>query len=263
VRRIGFGLGRLHHLSSRQSRERIVLGALDAGCSHFDLAPAYGDGLCEAEAGRILVGHRHSVTLGTKFGIPCSNWGARNQTVYYARKIFRKFFSPRYGSEYREREFSGQAAIASLHQSLRRLRTDYIDYFFVHEPRHIYDIDGLAELAPALDQLRQDGKIRHYGIAGTTDLFLVAQDRDYYFGDVTQFDISPRSPAVVSNLRYNHEYFAYGLVRHLRQQNFGMRLDWEIALQWFVSAYADVVPLVATNRLDELTSLRRALASLK
>jgi aryl-alcohol dehydrogenase-like predicted oxidoreductase len=51
---IGFGLGRLHHVLSGAERERIVLGAIDAGIEHFDVAAAYGDGLCEAEAGRLL-----------------------------------------------------------------------------------------------------------------------------------------------------------------------------------------------------------------
>ena len=108
---IGFGLGRLHHVFSGKERERIVLGAIDAGFAHFDLAAAYGDGLCEAEVGRLLKGRRTEVSLATKFGIPCGSLGGRSILLYYAGKAFRKAFSTSYGNEYSLRNFSANTGI--------------------------------------------------------------------------------------------------------------------------------------------------------
>ena len=49
-----FGVGSLHHLPFRSQRLRILRQALDLGFRHFDVAPAYGNGLNELELGLAL-----------------------------------------------------------------------------------------------------------------------------------------------------------------------------------------------------------------
>jgi aryl-alcohol dehydrogenase-like predicted oxidoreductase len=178
-------------------------------------------------------------------------------------KVFGKIFSRDYGAEYRERIFDSESTIRSLHASLKRLRTDYIDFFFVHEPRHMTDFQTTADLTGLLERQREKGTIRHYGIAGPSELFLEACDRGHRFGDTAQFQISANSPALVASAWNSGSLFAYGLFRHLGAAPSGGRLEYEPALQWFFSTYPNVVPLIATTRPEALNSLQRAIAALQ
>lgn len=261
--RLGFGLGRLHHVWSRQRRERIVMRAIDAGFSHLDVAPAYGDGLCESEVGRILGARRHAVSIASKFGISCSNWGARNEPLYYARKVAGSLFSSTYGMEYTFRDFSASTAVASLEASLRRLRSDYIDYFFVHEPLGLDDLTAAGGLVDALEDQKRKGKILHYGIAAPTALLIEAQRARLEIGDATQFELSSRSTELLADPQRKHSWFSYGIVRHLSGGDSNRRIEPVESLRWFFSNFPAAVPIMATNREDELSRLERAILALR
>lgn len=258
---VGFGLGRLHHVLSAAQRERIVLGACDAGFTHFDLAAAYGDGLCEAEAGRILRRRRSEVSLATKFGIPTSSLGARNIPLYFAGKVLRKAFSRSYGSEYGRRDFSPAAAVRGLEQSLKRLSTDYLDCFFFHEPRDACEFGQVLETAETMERLKREGKILHYGISTCTETFL-ACGRDGFVGDIVQFELAAQSPALVAAVPEGCRTSAFGLVRFRRTSDGSPRLDYGELLRWFFERYAGTMPILASNRPDEIARLGRALEDL-
>lgn len=117
---------------------RAVHCAIDNGINLFDVAPYYGGSLAEQRLGEALEGKRHQVILASKCG--------------------------RYGE--RDFDFSAARVESSLDESLRRLRTDYIDLFQVHDiefgdPRQV-----AGETLPALRRMQQAGKIRLMGITG-------------------------------------------------------------------------------------------------
>jgi hypothetical protein len=255
----GFGLGRLHHVLSGKERERIVLGAMDAGIAHFDLAAAYGDGLCEAEAGRLLSGRRAQVSFATKFGIPCRSMGGRNVPLYFAGKAFRKAFSRSYGSEYSLRDFSAEAAIRGVEQSLKRLRTDYLDYLFFHEPRGGADLPSVLETAEAMECLKRQGKVLQFGVSATTNYFL-ACGHAAMIGDVVQFELAETSPSLLAQVPSGARTSAFGLMRFLGRENPGNRFDYGTVLQWFSRHYPQTMPIFATNRPSEIAKLGQALA---
>jgi hypothetical protein len=258
---VGFGLGKLHHVTSRAKRERIVLGAYDAGLRHFDLAAAYGDGLCEAEVGRILGSRRASVSLATKFGIPCRSLGGRNIPLYFAGKALRKAFSPSYGREYGLRDFSPEAAVRGLEQSLRFLRTDYLDCLFLHEPRDERDFDAARGAIETLERMKDSGKILRYGISARTEQFLELGS-DGIFGGVVQFELSSESPALVAMVPPERQTAAFGLIRFLAASGSSQRLDYAQTLRWFFQNYPRTMPIFASNRPEEIARLGRALAAL-
>ncbi len=260
-RAAGFGLGKLHHVVSRAERERIVLGAYDARLRHFDLAAAYGDGLCEAEVGRILGGRRATVSLATKFGIPCRSLGGRNVPLYFAGKALRKAFSSSYGREYALRDFSPEATVRGLEQSLKFLRTDYVDCLFLHEPRDRRDFDAARGAVETLERLKESGKILRYGISARTDQFLELGPGGI-FGDVVQFELSRQSPALVALAPPECRTAAFGLVRFLASGGNGERLDYAQTLRWFFQHYPRTMPIFASNRPDEIARLGAALAAL-
>jgi L-glyceraldehyde 3-phosphate reductase len=139
-------LGLWNSFGEGASLERVrglLCRAFDLGITHFDLANNYGPppGAAEESLGRILTtdlaAHRDELILSTKAGYPMwpgpyGDWGSR------------------------------KSLLASLEQSLRRLRTDYVDIFYSHR----FDPDTpLEETMGALVSAVQRGKALYVGVS--------------------------------------------------------------------------------------------------
>ncbi|MGA3223616.1 MAG: aldo/keto reductase [Acidobacteriaceae bacterium] len=117
---------------------RAVHFAIDSGINFFDSSPYYGATLSETRLGEALLGRRERVILATKCG--------------------------RYGFD--DFDFSAKRVIASIDESLRRLHTDYIDLFQVHDVEFGDVQQIIHETLAALRQLQQQGKARYIGVTG-------------------------------------------------------------------------------------------------
>jgi aryl-alcohol dehydrogenase-like predicted oxidoreductase len=117
-----------------------ICAALDRGITLIDTAPAYGQGHSEEIVGRAVErwGHRDRVVIATKVGL---EWRRGGDVVRNA----------------------GRARIMQeIHDSLRRLRTDYVDVYQVHWPDPLVPFEETAE---ALYALYRDGRIRAIGVS--------------------------------------------------------------------------------------------------
>ncbi len=118
---------------------RAIHRALDLGVTFFDTAPVYGCGHSERVLGEALAGRRDMVVISTKFG-----------------KVFNE----------ETRQVTG-ADISPGHirrecdDSLRRLKTDHIDLYHLHEKE--VDPAHAIEVRETLESLVHEGKIRFYG----------------------------------------------------------------------------------------------------
>lgn len=119
----------------------VVSAAIDAGVTFFDTATLYGSGKSEEFLGRAVGSRRSQVIISTKFGYPGETDGADGSPAYIRK-----------------------AAEASL----KRLRTDYIDLYFLHRPDPKTPI---ADTLGALNELVKAGKVREIGCSD----FSVAQ----------------------------------------------------------------------------------------
>jgi aryl-alcohol dehydrogenase-like predicted oxidoreductase len=124
---------------------RAVHAALDLGVDFFDTAANYGAGHSEVILGRALKGRRDGVVIATKFGHIVNEqektvYGDPNQIIGNVR--------------------------TDVENSLRRLQTDFIDIYQLHEGD--YDPKLAVELQTILEELVEAGKIRWYG--WSTDL---------------------------------------------------------------------------------------------
>jgi predicted aldo/keto reductase-like oxidoreductase len=135
------GLGGYHLGSARTITEavRIVHEAIDAGINFLDNAWEYHDGESESRMGRAIADRREGVFLMTKV---CTH--GRDARV----------------------------AMRQLEQSLRRLRTDHLDLWQIHEC--VYDNDPDRHFAKggvveALVRAKQQGKVRYVGFTGHKD----------------------------------------------------------------------------------------------
>ncbi|QBI20333.1 aldo/keto reductase [Egibacter rhizosphaerae] len=132
---------------SREEAVRLHREAFDHGITFFDTADAYAEGYGEEVLGEALAGVRDDVVIGTKFGYDISD----EATV--ARR----------GQQERSKDFGLGNVKEALEGSLRRLGVDCIDLWQLHNPRMAHlDDDDLFEY---LEEAREAGKIRHYGVA--------------------------------------------------------------------------------------------------
>ena len=130
---------------SEREGERLLLRALELGITFFDTGDAYGRGANEELVGRVLAPDRDRIQLATKFGYEIGA-GRRDHSEGERPQRWDPAFV-------RER----------LEASLRRLGTDRVDLYQLHNPR-MEAIDS-DETFGALEQLKAEGKLRHYGVA--------------------------------------------------------------------------------------------------
>jgi len=129
---------------------RLLQQALGLGVTLFDTADTYAEGYGEELLGEALGKRRHDIVIGTKFGY---DW--YNQ-------------QPREGHRERPQRWDAEFIRYACEQSLRRLGTDYLDLYQLHNPR-IETIQN-DEVFRTLDALVEEGKVRYYGTALGPDI---------------------------------------------------------------------------------------------
>ncbi len=150
VSEVGFGLWTTSTgwWGEKSDAEAVAMlrAAYDRGITLYDAADTYGNGRSEEQLAAAFGDRRDRVVYATKFGYDFSNADA-------ARR----------GQSELPHDFSPAFVRKALEASLRRLRTDYIDIYQMHNARmaQIED-DALWSL---LESLKREGKIRMYGVA--------------------------------------------------------------------------------------------------
>jgi L-glyceraldehyde 3-phosphate reductase len=146
IRLPALSLGLWHNfggVDTMTNSRALILRAFDLGISHFDLANNYGPppGSAESTFGQVLASdlgvYRDELMISTKAGYdmwpgPYGEWGSRKYLL------------------------------ASLDQSLRRMKLDYVDLFYSHRPD---PNTPLEETMSALDQAVRSGKALYAGIS--------------------------------------------------------------------------------------------------
>lgn len=138
------------------SDEKEALAALDAaieiGMSSIDTAPVYGFGKSEELVGRSISGKRDKVQILTKFGL-C--WDKKSGHLHAKTKDDKGVELDLY------RNGSKQSIFKECEDSLKRLGTDYLDYYQIHWPDESH---AISETMEALSVLKQQGKILAGGV---------------------------------------------------------------------------------------------------
>ena len=179
---IGVGGSALGDIGDESEAGRVVAEALDNGINFFDNAWEYHDGISEERLGRALRGKRDQAFLMTKV---CSH--GRDK----------------------------QVAMSMLEDSLRRLQTDHLDLWQIHEV--VYDNDPDLHFMPdgaveALTQAKAQGKVRFVGFTGhkDPDIHLKMLAHRYPF-DTVQMPLNPFDK--------NFRSFQTNVLPELRRQN--------------------------------------------
>lgn len=171
--KLGFGaapLGNMFRNIPEDEARATVNAAWDDGIRYFDNAPFYGAGLAEIRMGEALAArHRDEYVISTKVGrvildevedVSARDLGEKSDVFKYGRpnKIVN--------------DYSEDATLRSIEDSLKRLNTDHIEIAFVHDvAQDFYGDEWLSVFETArkgafraLDRLRDEGVIKAWGL---------------------------------------------------------------------------------------------------
>ncbi|MDO4448677.1 MAG: aldo/keto reductase [Lachnospiraceae bacterium] len=132
---IALGCMRLSGLGTKDAVRELIDTAMDQGINFFDHADIYGKGEAERIFGEAVEGiPRDKMLIQSKCGI-------RSGICY---------------------DFSRDYILKSVEESLKRLRTDYLDILLLHRPDTLMEPEEVAE---AFDILEKQGKVRYFGVS--------------------------------------------------------------------------------------------------
>jgi len=123
--------------ADREMSKKMFHRCLDKGINFFDCANVYSGGVAEEILGELIAGKRDELVLTTKAGFP-------------------------FGDDPNARGSSRRHLFQSVEQSLKRLNTDRVEFFFIHR----FDpLTPIEETVRALDDLRRQGKILYPAVS--------------------------------------------------------------------------------------------------
>jgi aryl-alcohol dehydrogenase-like predicted oxidoreductase len=163
VSRFCFGTMTLGKPLDQAGTNQVIDRCIDAGINFFDTANMYNAGVAESLLGNALKGRRDKIVL--------------------ASKVFFKM-----GEEPDQHGLSCKAILRAIDESLTRLRTDYLDLYYLHAPDHTVPIDESLE---AMESLVKQGKVRHpacsnYAGWEAVQMLWIAKDRGWHPPYVSQ-----------------------------------------------------------------------------
>lgn len=144
---IGLGCMRLTGLKEKEDIVNLIETAVDLGINFFDHADIYDAGKAEAVFGECLPeGLREKILIQTKCAI-------------------------RPGCCY---DFSYEYIMKSVEGSLKRLKTDYVDFLLLHRPDTLMEEE---EVARAFEELEKSGKVRCFGVSNQNSMQLALMNK--------------------------------------------------------------------------------------
>jgi aryl-alcohol dehydrogenase-like predicted oxidoreductase len=160
VSAIGLGCNNFGGRIDLDASRKVVHKALDLGITLFDTADVYGErGGSETCLGQILGARRKEIVLASKFGLPMDDAGTlKGGSRHYIMR--------------------------AVEASLRRLNTDWIDLYQLHQPDPLTPIE---ETLRALDDLVRAGKVRYIGCSNLPGWQVVEAEWTAHAGGLAAF----------------------------------------------------------------------------
>lgn len=179
---LGFGCSALLGRSGKHESLRALGAAWDSGITLYDTARSYGYGESEALLGEFLTGRRHQAVISTKFGIVPVRpplWKRMAKPAVRAAIAFvpsmRAAVRKQASRQFTEGQFTVAVLEESIHLSLRKLKTDYVDLLFLHAaPASVLQQN---DLLAAMEKLVGSGKVRAAGISADPDVIGLAVEQ--------------------------------------------------------------------------------------
>lgn len=237
----------------------IITGCVGLGITTFDHADIYGDYACEGIFGEALAKSgisRDKVELITKCGIKLVS---PNRPTHTSKHY----------------DTSRDHIVESVENSLKNLRTEYVDLLLIHRPDPLMDADEVAE---AFTQLKQSGKVLYFGVSNSEvgqfellqsrlDVALVTNQIEYSVMNMDaqangvldmcqRLRISPLawSPLAGGRLFTNDSPKAHRLRSTLEEiaEELGAPSVQQVALAWILKHPCRIVPILGTGKMERI-----------
>ncbi len=232
---------------------------MDEGLSTFDHADIYGDYTTESRFGEAFMKSgikRESIQLITKCGIQYVGQTRENKVKHY--------------------NYSKDYIIWSAEESLKNLKTEYIDLFLLHRPSPLMHPDEILE---AIQRLKLDGKILNFGVSNFTPSqvelidskvdvqanqveFSLTQHSAMHNGSLDQMIVKGIKPMAWSPLG---SYFRDTNAQTLRIKKILQKLSEKyevsedtILLAWIFKHPSKVAPVIGTTNKDRMRNAKQA-----
>lgn len=172
------------HDSTEAEARELLSACKDHGINYIDTAPVYGTGESERLLGEALKGRRHDFILQTKCSL---NWRNEGGNFHYSRDGYTV-----------NNDTRPTAIVRDVEDSLRRMQTDYLDSVIVHYVCGSFPVSDTVE---ALERLKEQGKIRAYGLSNSQPA-----DLEEYQGAGGHVDLVQEFFSILSPF-HGREYF--------------------------------------------------------
>lgn len=246
------------NLTNKEMESTIQL-CVENKITTFDHADIYGSYTTEADFGKAFKASkisREKLQLITKCGIQMIAESRKNKIKHY--------------------DYSKEYIIWSVEESLKKLKTDYVDVFLLHRPSPLMQADEIAE---AVEKLKSEGKIIDFGLSNFTSsqTELIRQKTEVSFNQV-QFSATNFEPMVDGSLDYmqTHDirpmsWNPLGTVfredtkktRRLKKllstlvEKYHLGSD-TLLLAWILKHPARIIPIAGTVNVARIQSLMKA-----
>jgi len=244
---------------STKEMENLIQICIENKITTFDQADIYGNYTTEADFGKAFQSSkipREKFQLITKCGIQMMAESRSNKIKHY--------------------DYSKEYIIWSVEESLKKLKTDYVDVFLLHRPSPLMQADEIAE---AVGKLKSEGKIIDFGLSNFTSsqTELIRQKTEVSFNQV-QFSATHFEPMIDGSLDYMQthgirpmSWNPLGTVfredtkktRRLKKllstlvEKYSLGSD-TLLLSWILKHPAKVIPIAGTVNVARIQSLMKA-----
>jgi len=216
VSSVGFGCASLGGRIGLRKGLEALERAYEAGITWYDVAPSYGDAMAESILGEFASKKRDSIYVCTKVGMrPADTPAAMRLLKPMVRIVVATFPAlQKQVSRVRPKPFkvplSAELIRTSVEESLRRLRTDYVDVLALHRPA----VEEVVreDIIMALERVVRDGKARAVSIAGNLEAGMKGLDESlpYRLVQIANNPLEPDLEKLKERARPGRTFVTYG-----------------------------------------------------
>jgi aryl-alcohol dehydrogenase-like predicted oxidoreductase len=216
VSSVGFGCASLGGRIGLRKGLEALERAYEAGITWYDVAPSYGDAMAESILGEFASKKRDSIYVCTKVGMRPGDTPAAVRLLKPMVRIVVATFPAlqKQVSRVRPKPFkvplSAELIRTSVEESLRRLRTDYVDVLALHRPA----VEEVVreDIILALERVVRDGKARAVSIAGNLEAGMKGLDESlpYRLVQIANNSLEPDLAKLKERARPGRTFVTYG-----------------------------------------------------
>ena len=247
--------------ASKTQMIELIETFIEDNITTFDHADIYGNYTTESDFGFAFNESkidRKSIQLISKCGI---------QSISDNRNTVVKHY-----------DYSKKHIIWSVENSLKNLKTDYLDVLLLHRPSPLMQVDEIVE---AIEKLKEEGKILHFGLSNFTTFQsdLIRSKIEVFFNQI-QFSATHLEPMLDGNLDYmqlnNIQPMSWNPLGsvfkddseksnrikktlQLLDKKYNVGFD-VLLLSWVMQHPAKVIPVVGTTNLNRIKNLKNIVA---